>query len=67
MIELLFAEMFGDFTLNMLPKWIGAVQALLTPDGQTNHSLAFIMARLNLDETLFLKQFQVARQCGSVH
>jgi len=62
MIELFFAEMFGDFTLSMLPKWIGAVQAFLTPNGQTNHAFASIMTRLNFDETPFREQFQVARE-----
>ena len=55
MIEPLFAAMVGDFTLGMLPKWIGALQAFLTPNGQTNNTLASIMARLNLDETLLLE------------
>ena len=49
MIELLFAEMFGNFTLSMMPKWIGANQAFLTPNGQTNNTFASIMARLNID------------------
>lgn len=66
-MELLIVEMSGDITLGMLPEWIGAAQAFLASTGQMNHTLASVMAWFNLDETLFLEQFQVARQCGPVH